>query len=452
MNKLIYAIIFSIYLNSLTLLMPNIDSSTFLGVNVFIDFLIFIAYLNFLHYKNRYLFPSSMLIFSFYLYSILGKCIWIYRENYWFNELGRPNEIAIYFSVIGIILIIFSTLNLNKFKIAVSATKNNNNNNNIAISITQLSTLTTLCFIGAFLFTNQFKYIPIFEANMDSTRVLLINESEGGRGLGFMLLLFGIIASSMALLIFRKSNLRKKVFLTLIIILNIFFLSLYSGRFLPLIPFVLYFIILKEGQIIRAQVVFRNILIVFFVFFALMYFGAKRSFGDTLDNEILFRFLVGDSFPEFRMTVYGHYLTSNNYFENFFFTILSGTIPSSIFNMVGLNKFDYFKPIGTEILNIMHFDPVSIPGIRTSLFGELSFTGLFIIFFIILIFIIFSKLDRSFLKTSEMNFKKYSLFVISIFIAFSIPYGSLFLIGVLQISIILYILRNYVFKTNKHQI
>lgn len=415
----------------------------FLQFNVSIDLLIVAVYLFILSSKGKFLFPSSIFVFFFYAYLVLGKLIWIYRENNWFNESGDPKEMAIYFSFVGVIFILTSLYGLFR---NYNPSTGNETKNSIFISQQRFLSFTILCFIGAFLFTNQFRHVALFSENMDAVRVATASESEGGRGLGFILLLFGVIGNSMALLSIKKIKKFDRYKYFSLIALNTLFLALYSGRFLPAVPFVIYFIISSEGLKIRILNSLRRILFVLGAFILLMYFGARRAFGSSVDFDLAFRYIVADTFPEFRMTVYGHYLTEKIYFENFFYTIVSGSIPGPLLKIVGIDKAEYFKPIGAEILKVTHFNPAVVPGIRTSLFGELSFTGSFIYVFILGFVLIYLFLDKIYFRAKVLNFHKYRILLVSIFLAFSIPYGSLFLVSVIQLTLITYLLEKLVFN------
>ncbi len=408
---------------------------TFLGLNIIYDLLIMIIYLRYLAQKNHFLFPSSLFIYIFYIYSIFGKLIWLYREENWFNEVGSPEQVAVYFSNIGMILIFFSSWSIQKRS---KKLRNKIKEMDFTFSINKIIFLTVLTFFGAYLFTNQFRHIALFSDEMDATRVLTNEASEGGRGIGFALLTFGIIANSLILLQLKKFKGQSKFSLFCLFLLNTLFLALYSGRFLPMIPLVIYFIIINLGKEIYLAGLLKRIVLTSTLFILLMYFGARRAFGSNADSELIFRFFIADSFPEFRMTVYTSHLTTNDYFDNFFFTIFSGLIPGPFFSLFGLNKFDYFKPIGAEILKVTHFDPVAIPGIRTSLFGELYFTGFFIPFFLAAIVTILLFLDKLFFQNSIFSFKKFRIIAGSIFLCFSIPYGSLYLVSCMHFFIALY--------------
>ncbi len=420
--------------------------TSYLGLTLIFDVVLILLFISFLSKKEKYVFPSSLFVFIFYIYTILGKSIYIYRELNWFNEEGDPNEIANYFSLIGVILIIGSFVSIQRrFK------NKQDSSSTIEINISKetLVIFSIFTFIGAFLFTNQFTHIALFSEDMDATRVLTSKQSDGGRGIGFIFLTFGIIANSLVLIDFYKNRSDRNYGRILFFVVNTFFLTLYSGRFLPVIPLVIYLIVINEGKILKFSGAIKKITLSIVAFLTLMFFGARRAFGSDADFDLVFRFIIGDSFPEFRMTVYANHLTSNNYYDNFFYTLISGVIPGPFFSLIGLNKFDYFKPIGGEILKITHFDPVAIPGIRTSLFGELYFTGFFIPVFVIAMICLLWYLDRLFFREQKMNFRKFRILAGSIFLCFSIPYGSLFLVSCTHFFLTLYVTERMFFKKRK---
>ena len=416
---------------------------TYLGMTLIFDISIVLLFTIFLSNKHKFISPSSLYVFIFYVYNIFGKSIYVYRELNWFNEEGDPNEIANYFSFIGLVLVISSILSIQR-----SLRKNLTSPSALSINVSNetLMIFTIFTFIGAFLFTNQFRHIALFSEDMDATRVLTSKQSDGGRGIGFIFLTFGIIANSLVLINLNKNKSRRNYGQILFFVINTFFLALYSGRFLPVIPIVIYLVVINEGKVLKFSGAIKKIALSIVAFIALMVFGARRAFGSNADFDLILRFIIGDSFPEFRMTVYANHLTSNNYFDNFFYTIFSGVIPGPFFSLIGLNKFDYFKPIGGEILKITHFDPVAIPGIRTSLFGELYFTGFFIPVFIIVLIFFLRYLDRLFFTEQTMNFKKFRILAGSVFLCFSVPYGSLFVVSCVHFFLALYLSERMFFK------
>lgn len=441
-------ILLFVVLLSLIVLFSQIETfdadSRFMVRNIILDFCVFFGYLFFLSTKDKFLFPSAIFILFFYVYEVLGKCVWLFREFSWFNEEGSPVDVAIYFSIIGGILIVCSMLN-----ISFSKTNNPQNTeqktieNNLFIRKRPLLILIFITFIGAFLFTSGFRIIPLLTSSMDESRVALATQSSGGRGIGFLLLLFGVLANSLALFTIKGKKGREKRFYIWCIIVITLFLSLYSGRFLPMIPFVLYFIINQSEQTFKYIKVIGYALVVITTFIVLMYFGAIRYYGADSTIDLIIRYLVADSFPEFRMAVYIHSMPEVNLFDNFFYTILAGLFPGFLFSLFGIDKNEYFRPIGAEILDMTHFNPASIPGIRTSLFGELSLTGNFIYVFIPVLCIILYYLDKSFFKIQTLGYSKYKKLSLAIFLGFSIPYGSLFLVSVIEWYVILIVVEKY---------
>lgn len=421
-------------------ILSNNDSTSSIRVIALFDICVLGIYISYIGRFKAYLYPSSIFVYSFFAYAILGKYVWIYREIYWFNEFGDPLKIALYFSFIGVVLATISALNITKF-----GSKKEIKLKQINMDLGVFVGLTAICFIGAFFFTNKFQNIPLLSENMDAGRVAVGVESEGGRGIGFALLLFGIVANSIALFQIRLLDNTNKIIYIFLIAVNTTLLALYSGRFLPLMPFLIFALFKYVGVEVSFMKIASGLVLAILGFTAIMYFGAIRAFGEYADTELVTRYIIGDVFPEFRMTIYGHYLTETNLVTNFLLTIFAGLVPGVIFNVFDINKFDFFQPIGIEILNFTHFDPAAIPGIRTSLFGELSFTGWFIGPFLTIVYIILRHLDKGYLNYYCNNFKRYRIMVISMFFALSIPYGSLFLISVIQISIILLLLERYVF-------
>jgi hypothetical protein len=422
---------------------PLDEETSFMLNNVFFDCSLFMVYLLVLTFKDRFMFPSAIFILFFYVYCILGKGVWIFREYSWFNETGSPIEMARYFSIVGAILISVSTLNLWNFKFSSNIAGDTGATGSLQVSKRTLLYLIGFTFLGALLFTSGFTIIPILSSSMDESRVALTSQNSGGRGIGFLLLLFGVLGTSLTLFTLKANKGKSKFFYLTCIFLFTFFLALYSGRFLVMIPFVLYFIINQYGRSFQYSRILLYGILILGTFSALMYFGAIRYYGSDSTIDLIIRYVVADSFPEFRMSVYIDNMPEVNLFDQFFYTIIAGLFPGAFFSMVGIEKSDYFKPIGTEILDMTHFDPSSIPGIRTSLFGELSLTGMFMYIFILFLLVLLIRLDRSFFTIKGVSFRLYKILSFAIFLGFSIPYGSLFLVSVIEWYIIVLFVQKY---------
>src|SRR5690606_20481510 len=158
-------------------------------------------------------------------------------------------------------------------------------------------------------------------SSMDESRVALTSQNSGGRGIGFLLLLFGVLGTSLTLFTLKANKGKSKFFYLTCIFLFTFFLALYSGRFLVMIPFVLYFIINQYGRSFQYSRILLYGILILGTFSALMYFGAIRYYGSDSTIDLIIRYVVADSFPEFRMSVYIDNMPEVNLFDQFFYTI-----------------------------------------------------------------------------------------------------------------------------------
>ena len=454
-NKQIILFVIFFLLEAYFLTHQDSDSILFLQLASVVDIAIFLlCFYRVYTGKISSLFsPLFLFIAVYFVYSFMGKLAWIYRELYWFNEMGNPNEVALIYNVTFIFLLVLSLI-ISKKK-TITKTTDGEQLGSIFLAKHILVGLTILTFIGAFLFTSGFSIIPILSENVDTARVMLGKSESGGRGFAFMLLLCGIHANTY--LYYRINYLEKSRLLKLsslfLLVINVLLLGLYSSRFMILVSFILIFIVhaLIKNYKLRVSRILTYSVLVIVIYASLSLFGAVRQFGYEsiyANQELLINYFFADTFPEFRMTVFYRSINRESLHEFLLPTIISGIMPGFLFSLLGLDKKEYFQPIGGEILKISGYNPETTPGIRTSLIGEMISLGDYYFLGLLTIGVILYLLHINYMKYEKISNKKYLYLSTGLFFSFSIPYGSIFLISVLQSFILLKILFFYVRSKN----
>ncbi|MCU7494831.1 MAG: hypothetical protein HF314_11675 [Ignavibacteria bacterium] len=392
---------------------------------------------------KSFLTPFSMFYFVFFLYSIIGQLVWLYRDIYWFNEVGDPIPVIKIYMIAAVLLYVASLIHYTSIAPKVSRINISDKIIHLDNSLNKISNVKLLFIfflglVGTYIFTSGFKYIPIFSSDMSQTRLDLQESNIGGKGFGFIFML-GLLHGVVFIYDRLKKSIKigNKIIYGFLLILFYFPLTLYSGRLLLLIPIVL--IIIKrliEKEKIRYIQIILLMSISIILYYVVMYFGAVRFFGKGVSDELVVRYLWGDIFPEFRMFVYFNHISETNLMNVVYGTFFSGLIPGFLFDLVGIDKSEFYITIGKYVQSHMGHLGINL-GIRMSLIGELYMAGgilsLLISFSIILVVLHF--IDKNFLLQKSFTDVKYITLLIGIFLALCIPYGTLFLSSTIQFAV-----------------
>lgn len=401
--------------------------------------------------KKGLLIPYSMFYYVFFVYSIFGQTVWLYRDIYWFNEIGDPIPIIKIYGLVGIILYTFgisrNTYIKSKINNKYSVDTHSFSLSTINISGMKILLIFILGIAGTFIFTSGFKYIPLLSQNMSQTRLELQESNIGGKGFGFIFML-GLV-NGIVFLYFKYKSVKsvpKKILYFVLIIAFYLPLTFYTGRLLLLIPFLIILLInLLQKQKINYLYFTGIITVIIVTYYMVMYFGAVRFFGNNVSSELIARYFWGDIFPEFRMFVYFNKISENNLTDVVYGTFFSGLIPGFIYNLVGIDKAEFYITIGKYVQSHMGNLGINL-GIRLTLFGELYMAGgmISLISSLAVILVVIHILDIKYQMEKIFSTNKYIYLVMGIFMALSIPYGTLFLTSTIQFYFYTYFILKYV--------
>ncbi len=412
-------------------------------VNLFfiINIILFILFLNI---GKRYAFLSPLNIFgvSYFIHLIFGQLVWILKEIFLINNEGSPVELSIYFLFISSIFVFLSIRKTYVFKDKGGELERIKLHFNYP-ALTRIVPSLIFAYIGVYLFTSGFTNIPILSSNIDEARIGLMQE-KGNRGIGSILLLTAIHS------IFRIRVSRAFIGLKILLYL-LFFIPfvLYGGRLLMILPI----IIVLLPFIYKIRFSFSNflsgIIVILFFLTCVNYFGTLRKYGNVeVQNFMLYSW--ADSFNEFSHASHAIVYGERNFGNDFIPTFIASFFPSMIFDALGLNKDDYYHPIGLIVNQNTIYESSPDIGIRLSLFGELYMcSGIATLAFVIAIFIMVHKCDSVFTRIKEWTLARYMSMLTGIFLAISIPYGLSFITVLIQFIIFTFILFNLKFRKLK---
>jgi hypothetical protein len=416
----------------------SLQEIPFAYTTVFMLIIIFLQYVKFVSKSTeKILSPISLFISVFYLYTIMGIFMWIYREIFAENWSGKIYFVTNYFFLTALFLMCFAVQNLSHYP-----------NRKVLFTSKQwiikqriLIILILLGYWGAYVVTKKFSAIPLLTDDIDATRFSLSedrNIGEGGAFAGIMIL-FGTITLQY-LLFSRKYN--KWIRIILLIFSYIPFLF-YSGRLNIAFPVICILVVylLKANYKINIKNVFLMIVTIIVLFSGMMLYGAyRRQANNNMEKSLVIDFITADLFPEYRGAVAIYNIDNEDLSIPLFSAIIVNSIPGSLTNRLGLNK--------NEQLNMGFYIAekfgITGYGIRTSLAGELLLTNplTFILFWYMLLYYI-KRLNKSYFEDNHISLKKVICIILAIFSALIIPYGTTILHVLFGLSICLYLFYQY---------
>jgi hypothetical protein len=384
--------------------------------------------------RHSFLAPLNIFGVSYFVHGIFGQMVWLL-----FNNEGNPIISSRYFFFISFGFLILAFI---KYQKQFPTLLNHDTRPSFRYSqLTSPLILLILSYIGAYLYTSGFTVIPILASNIDETRFALMQE-KGSRGIGSVLLLAGI--HGIYRLRISKLSIWKKV-----ILYSFYFIPflLYGGRLLLLLPI----IVISLPLLYKLKFSFLSLwkgVVVFSVFLLVVnYFGTVRQFGSfSLQSFVLYSW--GDSFNEFQHLSHSLIYGQRNFGDQFLPTFFSSFFPSGVFELVGLDKDDFYVPIGYIVNQNTIFEKSPEIGIRISLFGEYLVCNPILCGILVgLTFWIIFIVDRRFSKNWVWTFEKYICMLAGLFAALAIPYGLSFLSLTFQFLLFTWILFRFKIKT-----
>jgi hypothetical protein len=390
--------------------------------------------------------PPSTVCLSYTLFFSGGIFLYLFRQ--WVGLYLHPGNmiLASKIGLIGFIFLITSLLIINYIKHPHILLEMNSELSGWSVGKLKIMVILLIFigYIGAFLFTEGFRIIPILGGSFSQVDRYTLQEDIGtGKGLAFMLMTFHFFAIGFE---YVRNKILKRTQLRTIMVFIICLPSLlmYSGRSFLLIPLLLLVLL---SFYTKTNIRITKVLPFLFIF-PIMWFMMLmyRSFGEfTFDTDIYFIFT--DLLVEMRtFAVVLDIIKETNLFGLIIITSIAQTIPSFVFSVFGLDKAEYFAPIGKYLQSFIPEFGVNL-GIRTSLFGECYLAGGYYVLFIIMLIIAYiSIVTCNNLKMRSFTPKKFSYVLMGVYLPILIPYGTSMLITMLQMFIICIIFTKLVSK------
>ncbi|MCP4991073.1 MAG: oligosaccharide repeat unit polymerase [Colwellia sp.] len=331
----------------------------------------------------------------------------MFREYFYFNFPGDPS------SVYGIFFLITILRNLLyiPFKGRVSAEGLLFVNYKLLIIISVFGLLSAIFIFKA-------HGIPIFSDNFALARRLAVKTSQGVFWFFYMSLQVVVVL----LLIDITDKKNKSTFLKLLIIswivLLVFTLSLYGGRFFVLMPFILYVFWMVKNCKINFK----------FVYFLLV-LGVVVSVATSMfrfynvgvhPDELIFVSLRNDFFPEMRTFIQLTYLV-HSFDLDYIVSPFISFLPSLFYELFMVDKADINLSIG---MYLSGFDENSENvGYRVTVFGELYLAfGYIGVAFSYLLIAAMSYVMRSSVRSNSLLY-----ILIVLYFSLLVPYGVTFI-------------------------
>jgi hypothetical protein len=271
-------------------------------------------------------------------------------------------------------------------------------------------------------------------------------EKRGAYFNGVMLLIHPI--SLLWFDILSKNNSRIVISIKYLLIFTFSIpLFFYGGRFV--VVFTLFVMGLIYAQFKTNISLFKFSLFLIFLLSASMAYIGYRLFGSDLDMSLAANAVLADLFPEMRTFALAiKSLQPGNFFKEVFITPLIGIFPSGVLSLVGFDKKELWKPIGSTIVSIIP-DAINLSGIRISLVGEVylasKLTGTLL--FMATLSAITYCIDSFFSRSRGLNVYPYILF--AGLCSSLIAYGSIFIVTTVFIFIEGYIINKLNNKLTK---
>ena len=383
------------------------------------------------------LLPYNLLVFISFVYITFGEIIYIIRDSIFWNTQGSPivptKELNVYF--------LFFVLNSIALNVKYKDSQVVNTLNNISLKDSGVPLLYCFAFLGLYLFTNGFTYMPLFAADIVEARHNKVHTAGEGFGFVFMLCAVWLI------LFYLKDIIRSKDFYKIFLVAILAILLLIpGGRSLLVLPIYLFVAFYYRNKHVSSQLVLSIIPILLVFMFLMEFIAIYRAFGSiNLADETQYAYLLSDFTPEFRSIVNFYCLAPDGLGDKFAGNVIFGNIPGFIYSLLGLDKDSLFVPTGKIVTQFSDYADHFEGGIRLSLLGEIFVCSPVVKIFVLITYIFcLDFCSKSlFYEKNEKDFIKQ---VFAYMIVFAIPYGFSFIMNALQVFIFLYLLNKVFFK------
>lgn len=324
---------------------------------------------------GRLLLPHSVIILVWELFYFGGVIIYVLREHYLYN---LPCDIGSIFDV-GLCMIIglwtgrFLWLIAHRTPRKPPATTPRRDSHQVDRTrlIIVIILLTLMSYAGAYLAFGQTGIIPLASPDVDAARVQV---SRMASGFALPLIMLGIIALTLAYRYLAVLGSRTPVQLLVVCLAAVATLPpliMYGGRFFIVLPmFILVLLWYWKRQ--RRFGAVRLTLAAAFAVCVVAILGLWRSGEESVGSGIA-RGLLNDLFSEVRMLGTAKlYMPTEGVGKKLLLTVLSGFLPENAANWLGVDKAQFWDPIGGQILAALpSFQGYEILGLRVTVVGEI---------------------------------------------------------------------------------
>ena len=387
--------------------------------------------------KLNILMPNNLFVTIFFVFITGGELIWLLRESLFYNTPGNPISISQEFLVIFIAFVFVNLLINYKFRL-----KNRINIlNYYKITRDGYLILSLMGFVGIFIFTRGFTVLPIFSGNIDKGRALIVEAA--GVGIGFVLLVTSVYLFIFLMFEYLKNREVKYLFFAII---SYFPFILYGGRSLMVFPFFMFVCLNYSSVNINYSIVLKSIIAIILVFILTSFFSLIREYGKIdLNSPDQINFYFGDLFPEFRSLVNTFDVTNNSKYGDIFIgNLFYGQIPGFFFDMLNLDKNDYYVTIGKIVTSNTSYSDFS-GGIRLSLIGEIMImSNTYKYIFLVLIQLVLT-IGTFGLFSKHVTRNRLNNIVVSYLVVFAFPYGLNFIMNAIQLYVFFMMINKLIF-------
>lgn len=383
--------------------------------------------------------PLSILVFFSSLYTIAGITMWAYREVNFTNWGGQFWPVLQTFTIVDYVITVYAYIYIERKGTRVLVT-----NSGIRIKPISFGILLILEYLGIYLFTAGFKFIPLLAADIDEERFLLGEADRPGAGIGSLLINLGILC--LIDIYYSKTYKLKKIVLFIVVYIPF---VLYGGRFLMIMPLVILVMLwfVQKVKSIRWKLIVKVAIGLGLAFGIMMFYGTFRKAGNDIETDLVLDFVTGDLFPEFRGSIGSFTLNKKDLTFDYWGFLLTSFFPGSITKIFGVDKSSQIS-IGSYVAQLLGFEGNF--GIRTSFTGELLLTNpfTFIVIWGILLTIV-SKLSSIYFKAKTWNYRKIVIMYLGLNLGTVIPYGISLLPNTIILIVFILIISEFIFKNGK---
>ena len=378
--------------------------------------------------------PFPLMLSLYFTYAFGGLGVYIARDLWWYNW-PADTEVPALALVIGLIALIAGyaawrivTIRAPLKQRHATAWGWNRSRLRYALYATLM-----LGVIGAYFVFDRFRVIPLMAADVEQARIYINRNSPKPFWPLWNLLLQ---SAPLAYILYRIEGRTDVARLRLLAVsaTSLLMLSLYGGRSFLLVPVILTLLIYVHELQPRFSLARAGAFGVAVLCFAML-FIAYRSQRESYDLNRAFRFMIADFFPEVRTFALAvHDLPDLQAGYEGLTTVIVGIVPSGFLSVLGVDKSELWKPIGTRVLEGLDFS--GILGLRMSLVGELYFMGHWTTIAVVmgLLGVWLGYLDHR-LHRGRAAIDRYPYIVAGLLTMLLIPYGTLYFVTVVWVLV-----------------